>query len=224
MAMNRRTALITGGSRGIGYAIAKRLQADGIKVMAPARTEMDLLSDSSIDAYVRSVRGTVDILINNAGINVIASLTEIADRDLQDTMQIDLLAPLRLAKALAPRMMERRYGRIVNISSIWAVVTKAGRLPYSAAKAGLGGMTRALAVELAPYNILVNALAPGFVNTELTRQNNSDAQIDAIGRTIPAGRLAEPEEIAEVTAFLASDKNSYITGQLIMVDGGYTCL
>jgi len=222
--MNRRTALITGGSRGIGYAIAKRLQADGIEVMAPTRTEMDLLSDSSIDAYMRSVREPVDILINNAGINVIASLTEIADRDLQDTMQIDLLAPLRLAKALAPRMMERRYGRIVNISSIWAVVTKAGRLPYSAAKAGLGGMTRALAVELAPYNILVNALAPGFVNTELTRQNNSDAQIDAIGRTIPAGRLAEPEEIAEVTAFLASDKNSYITGQLIMVDGGYTCL
>ncbi len=224
MGTNRRTALITGGSRGIGYAIAKRLHTDGIEVMAPSRTEMDLLSDSSIDAYMRSVREPVDILINNAGINVIASLTEIADRDLQDTMQIDLLAPLRLAKALAPRMMERRYGRIVNISSIWAVVTKAGRLPYSAAKAGLGGMTRALAVELAPYNILVNALAPGFVNTELTRQNNSEAQIDAIGRTIPAGRLAEPEEIAEVAAFLASDKNSYITGQLIVVDGGYTCL
>ena len=115
MGTNRRTALITGGSRGIGYAIAKRLHTDGIEVMAPSRTEMDLLSDSSIDAYMRSVREPVDILINNAGINVIASLTEIADRDLQDTMQIDLLAPLRLAKALAPRMMERRYGRIVNI-------------------------------------------------------------------------------------------------------------
>jgi 3-oxoacyl-[acyl-carrier protein] reductase len=182
------------------------------------------LSDTSIDAYVRSLRQPVDILINNAGINPIATLAEIADRDLHDTMQIDLLAPLRLARAFAPKMMERHYGKIVNISSVWAVVTKAGRLVYSTAKAGLGGMTRTLAVELAPHNILVNALAPGFVNTELTRQNNTDAQIEAIGRTLPIGRLAEPEEIAEVAAFLASERNSYITGQLITVDGGYTCL
>lgn len=224
MNANRRTALITGGSRGIGLAIGKRLRADGVQVIAPTRTEMDLLSGTSIDAYVRSLKQPVDILINNAGINIIASLAEIADPDLQEMIQIDLLAPLRLAKALAPPMMERRYGRIVNISSIWAVVTKPGRLMYSTAKAGLGGMTRTLAVELAPYNVLVNALAPGFVNTELTRRNNTEAEIEAIGRTIPAGRLAEPEEIAEVAAFLASDRNSYVTGQLIMVDGGYTCL
>ncbi len=224
MNANRRTALITGGSRGIGLAIGKRLRADGVRVIAPTRTEMDLLSDASIDAYVRSLKQPVDILINNAGINIIASLAEIADPDLQETIQIDLLAPLRLAKALAPPMMERRYGRIVNISSIWAVVTKPGRLMYSTAKAGLGGMTRTLAVELAPYNVLVNALAPGFVNTELTRRNNTEAEIEAIGKTIPTGRLAEPEEIAEVAAFLASDRNSYVTGQLIMVDGGYTCL
>lgn len=121
-------------------------------------------------------------------------------------------------------MMERRYGRIVNISSVWAVVTKAGRLMYSTAKAGLGGMTRTLSVELAPYNVLVNALAPGYVNTELTRRNNTGAEIEAIERTIPVGRLAEPEEIAEVAAFLASDRNSYVTGQIIMVDGGFTCL
>jgi 3-oxoacyl-[acyl-carrier protein] reductase len=224
MNTNRRTALVTGGSRGIGLAIGKRLHADGVQVIAPTRMEMDLLSGASIDAYVRSLKQPVDILINNAGINIIASLAEIADPDLQDTIQIDLLAPLRLAKALAPPMMERRYGRIVNISSILAVVTRAGRLMYSTAKAGLGGMTRTLAVELAPYNVLVNALAPGYVNTELTRRNNTEAEIEAIGKTIPAGRLAEPEEIAEVAAFLASDRNSYVTGQLIMVDGGYTCL
>jgi 3-oxoacyl-[acyl-carrier protein] reductase len=224
MNADRRTALITGGSRGIGLAISKRLHADGVLVIAPTRTEMDLLSGASIDAYVRSLKQPVDILINNAGINTIAALAEIAGPDLQDTIQIDLLAPLHLAKALAPPMMERRYGRIVNISSIWAVVSKAGRLVYSTAKAGLGGMTRTLAVELAPYNVLVNALAPGYVNTELTRRNNTEAEIEAIGKTIPAGRLAEPEEIAEVAAFLASDRNSYVTGQLIVVDGGYTCL
>ena len=224
MNTDRRTALVTGGSRGIGLAIGKRLHADGVDIIAPTRTEMDLLSGASIDAYVRSLKQPVDILINNAGINIIASLAEIADPDIQDTIQIDLLAPLRLARALAPSMMERRYGRIVNISSVWAVVTKAGRLTYSAAKAGLGGMTRTLSVELAPYNVLVNALAPGYVNTELTRRNNTGAEIEAIERTIPVGRLAEPEEIAEVAAFLASDRNSYVTGQIIMVDGGFTCL
>ncbi len=224
MNTDRRTALVTGGSRGIGLAIGKRLHADGVDIIAPTRTEMDLLSGASIDAYVRSLKQPVDILINNAGINIIASLAEIADPDIQDTIQIDLLAPLRLARALAPSMMERRYGRIVNISSVWAVVTKAGRLMYSTAKAGLGGMTRTLSVELAPYNVLVNALAPGYVNTELTRRNNTGAEIEAIERTIPVGRLAEPEEIAEVAAFLASDRNSYVTGQIIMVDGGFTCL
>jgi 3-oxoacyl-[acyl-carrier protein] reductase len=224
MNTDRRTALITGGSRGIGLAIAKKLHADGVEIITPTRTEMDLLSGASIDAYIASLKQPVDILINNAGINIIASLAGIADPDLQETIQIHLLAPFRLAKALAPLMMERRYGRIVNISSIWAVVTKTGRLMYSTAKAGLGGMTRALAVELAPYNVLVNALAPGYVNTELTRRNNTRTQIEAIKRTIPAGRLAEPEEIAEVAAFLVSDRNSYVTGQLIMVDGGYTCL
>jgi 3-oxoacyl-[acyl-carrier protein] reductase len=224
MSADRRTALITGGSRGIGLAITKRLRLDGIEVIAPTRTEMDLLSGASINAYVRSLKQPVDILVNNAGINIIAPLAGITDGDLQDTMQIDLFAPLRLARLLAPPMMERRYGRIVNISSVWAVATKAGRLMYSTAKAGLGGMTRTLAVELAPYNVLVNALAPGFVNTELTRRNNTEAEIEAIGKTIPTGRLAEPEEIAEVAAFLASDRNSYVTGQLIMVDGGYTCL
>ncbi len=224
MNVKKRTALITGGSRGIGSAIAEKLRADGLEVLTPTRAEMDLLSTPSIDTYVRSLKAPVDILVNNAGINIIASLAEIADRDLQDTMQIDLLAPFRLVRALAPAMMERRYGRVVNISSIWAVVAKPGRTMYSTAKAGLGGMTRSLAVELAPYNVLVNALAPGFVNTELTRRNNTEAQIDAIGKTIPVGRLAEPEEIAEVAAFLVSEKNSYITGQLIMVDGGYACL
>jgi 3-oxoacyl-[acyl-carrier protein] reductase len=121
-------------------------------------------------------------------------------------------------------MMERRYGRIVNISSIWSVVSKPRRITYSASKSGLNGLTRTLAVELAPHNILVNAVAPGFVLTEMTRQNNTEADLDAICRTIPAQRLAQPEEIAEVVAFLCSEANSYLTGQTLLVDGGFTCL
>jgi 3-oxoacyl-[acyl-carrier protein] reductase len=120
-------------------------------------------------------------------------------------------------------MMARRFGRIVNISSIWSIVSKKRRLTYSASKAGLNGMTRALAVELAPYNILINAVAPGYVNTELTRQNNSEQDIHAIKETIPLRRLAEPSEIAETVFFLCSERNTYITGQVITVDGGFTC-
>jgi 3-oxoacyl-[acyl-carrier protein] reductase len=224
MEAGRRCALVTGGSRGIGLAIANRLKADGIDVITPARRDMDLLSDASIDAYLRSLTRPVDILINNAGVNIIAPLADITDAYIRETMQINLLAPLRLARALAPGMAERRYGRIVNVSSIWAAVTKPGRLTYATAKAGLQGMTRTLAVEVAPYNVLVNAIAPGFVNTEMTSRNNTREQIEAIEKGIPAGRLAEPEEIAEVAAFLASERNSYITGQTIMVDGGFTCL
>jgi 3-oxoacyl-[acyl-carrier protein] reductase len=219
-----RTALVTGASRGIGAAIVERLYQDGVEVVTPSRQEMNLLSNESIQAYVQSLKTPIDILINNAGINLIASIREVSDQNIQDTVQINLVAPLYLTKVLVPSMIERRYGRIVNISSIWAAVTKAGRVTYSAAKAGLVGMTRTLAVELAPYNILVNAVAPGYVDTELTRQNNSQSQIEAIQQMIPIGRLARPQEIAETIAFLVSERNSYTTGQLIMVDGGYTCL
>jgi 3-oxoacyl-[acyl-carrier protein] reductase len=220
----KKTALITGGSRGIGLAIRERLDRKGINIIAPGRNDLDLLSAPSIDAYVSSLGRPIDVLINNAGINIIQPLAEVSDDNIQASIQINLLAPFRLARALAPGMKERGYGRIVNISSVWAMVTKMGRAPYSMAKAGLGGMTRTLAVELASSNVLVNAVAPGYVDTELTRQNNTDEQIEGIKKLIPMGRLAAPEEIAEVVAFLASEKNSYITGQVIVVDGGFTCL
>jgi 3-oxoacyl-[acyl-carrier protein] reductase len=183
---------------------------------------MDLSSNESIDRYCASI-GPVDILVNNAGINPLAAAGEFTDTDLEATMQINLVAPMRLVRALSPSMASHGYGRIVNISSIWSGVSKPSRFVYSTTKSGINGMTRALAVEISGCGVLVNAVAPGFVNTELTRQNNSDEALQAIAGTIPAGRLAEPAEIAEVVAFLCSARNSYLTGQTIFVDGGFTC-
>jgi 3-oxoacyl-[acyl-carrier protein] reductase len=222
--MNKKIAFVTGASQGIGQAIAKRLRQEDIEVIMPPMEEMDLLDDKSVDAYLAALKEPIDILINNAGINILGSGIEVSDETIKKMMQINLVAPLRLVRAIAPGMVERKYGRIVNISSIWGGVTKPRRVTYSMTKSGINGLTRTLAVELAPYNVLVNAVAPGYVNTDLTKQNNSAAEIEKIRNTIPLGRLAEPEEIAEVVAFLSSPQNTYITGQVIVTDGGFICL
>ncbi len=222
--MNKQTALITGASRGIGKAIAIRLQQEGIKVLKPTRKEMDLLSNESIDRYLGSIKEPIDILVNNAGINLLDFSYDVSDDNIMETLQINLLAPLRLIRNITPQMIARRTGRIINISSIWSMVTKPRRITYSISKSGLNGMTRTLALELAPYNVLVNGVAPGYVNTELTKKNNTKEELEIIKKSIPMERLGEPDEIAELVSFLASEKNSYITGQIIIIDGGFICL
>lgn len=219
-----RTALITGGSRGIGAAIVNKLTIDGYDILAPTRQEMDLGSSESIKSYLIKKKSQIDILINDAGINRIALLKDIKDQDLIDTIQINMLAPLRIIQEVTPHMQRTRFGRIVNISSIWSIVNRPGRTIYSISKSALNGLTRSLAVELAPYNILVNAVAPGYVATDLTRQNNSEEELKIICEAIPIRRLAEPHEIANIVAFLCSEQNTYLTGQTIVVDGGFTCL
>ena len=221
--MSNLTALITGASRGIGAAIASKFAKEGINVLAPTRNDLDLSSGESINSFLSSLKQRVDILVNNAGINVLSGITEITSSNIQDTFQINLFAPIQLTKGISTQMMDRKFGRIVNISSIWSVISRAKRVTYSASKAGINGLTRTLAIELAPYNILVNSVAPGYVNTELTRKNNSEQEIKSSQNTIPLLRLAEPEEIAEVVFFLSSERNTYITGQVITVDGGFTC-
>ena len=218
-----RTALITGASRGIGAAIAARLQADGLVVLSPSSEALDLSSTVSIDTYLSQLTDPIDILVNNAGINRLGSIDEISAKDFEDVIQINLLGHFQLTQGLVKGMKARRYGRIVNISSIWSLVSRERRVTYSAAKAGLNGLTRALALELAPYHILVNAVAPGYINTELTKKNNPPEALERIAGEIPLGRLGEPSEIAECVAFLCSPKNSYMTGQVIVLDGGYLC-
>ncbi len=217
-------ALVTGASRGIGAAIAVRLEKDGCKVLAPSRSEMDLSSSSSIEQYLANLKVDVDILVNNAGINQIAVLDEIEITNVTNTLQVNLLAAFQLSQFLSKGMKQRKYGRIVNISSLWSVVTRNGRISYAMSKTAINGMTRSMAVELAAFNVLVNAVAPGYVLTDLTRQNNSLEEIEGIAQTIPMKRFAAPEEIANLVAFMCSEKNTYLTGQTIVVDGGYSCL
>ena len=221
--MNGKIALVTGASRGIGAAIARAFQERGAIVLSPSRAEMDMSDISSIERYIGSVKGPIDILVNNAGINILAGLEEIEKETINETLQVNLIAPIMLTKLVAEKMKRSRYGRIVNISSIWSVVAKERRLAYAASKSAMSGVTRTLALELAQYGILVNSVAPGFVNTELTSQNNSPEQIRQISNNIPLERLAEPQEIAEVVLFLCSERNSYMTGQVLVVDGGYVC-
>lgn len=221
--MSPRVALVTGASRGLGRAIAARMRVDGVTIFAPDRDELDLSERDSIERYLSGLAQPVDILVNNAGINHIVALEQLTPEQLAETLQINLQAPVQIVSTLAPAMKSRQYGRIVNLSSIWSLVSKEGRGAYSAAKAAINGITRTMALELGPHNILVNAVAPGYINTDLTKQNNSVEQLEAIARDIPLRRLGEPEEIAELVSFLCSERNSYVTGQVIAIDGGYVC-
>lgn len=219
-----RKAFITGASRGIGRAIADCFTREGYEVITPSSRALDLSDPESISWFFSGFQEPIDVLVNNAGTNQLAGLDDITVGHLNSTLAINLQGPILVAKALVPGMKSRQYGRILNISSIWSVVAKQRRLPYIAAKSGINGITRALALELAPFNVLVNALAPGYVNTDLTRQNNSEEALQGIRAMIPVGRLAEPEEIAEFAVFLCSERNSYLTGQTVVMDGGYTIL
>ncbi len=215
--------LLTGGSRGIGLEIKKIFESNGYFVYAPTRNELDLSNIDSIKKFIENHKNdTYDVLVNNAGINEINLIENVKETDIENTFNINLIAPIYLLKSFVPKMKTQKYGRIVNIASIWSVVSKPGRGIYSATKRGIHGITTTLALEVANENILVNTVCPGFTLTELTSKNNSTEQIGKIAETIPLKRLAQPEEIAEIVFYLCSEKNTYITGQEIVIDGGYS--
>ena len=216
-----RTALVTGAGRGIGAAIAQALRDAGMHVLAPSRGDVELADTASVERFAKEI--DIDVLVNNAAENVPSRIEDMPVDDWERIVRIALTAPFILTKGAMPGMRSRGWGRIVNIGSAFSVVSREGRAAYSSAKSGLLGLTRTAAIEGAADGVLVNAVAPGYVRTALTEQNNPPERIAEICGTIPMGRLAEPEEVATLVAFLAGESNTYITGQLISIDGGFLC-
>jgi len=215
---------VTGGARGIGSAIADRFRQNGYSVLTPPRSELDLSDLSAVRAFASSEAASdVDILVNNAGENKPLRLDEIEPEDLQRILTVNVAAAFLLARYLGVRMAERGWGRIVNISSVYSLVSRERRSMYSTSKSALNGMTRALAVELGPRNVLANAVCPGFVDTDLTRQNNTPEEITKLCELVPLRRLATVQEVADFAYYLGSENNTYITGQTLAIDGGFLC-
>lgn len=232
----KQRALITGASRGIGAAIANKLSKDGFIVYGTStsgkgKTEgvsewipADFSTEHQIDDFLNLIEqmSPFDVLVNNAGINIIKPQSDVTKDNYSSIENINLRAPYRIAQSISRKMADAQYGKIIHIASIWGVVTKSHRSLYSTMKTGLIGMTRATAVEWAPHNILINSISPGFVATELTEKSLTVEQQEEIKKQIPIRRFAKPEEIAEMTSFLCSKINTYLTGQNIIIDGGFT--
>jgi 3-oxoacyl-[acyl-carrier protein] reductase len=227
--------IVTGATRGIGKSIAELYLSLGAKVLITGRKQeyndnenflyypLDNSSKESLANFISHLDSykKIDVFVNNAGINRINRVEDITARDFEEVIDVNLKAPFYLCQAIAKKMMTEG-GKILNISSIWSVITREGRSSYISSKSGLSGLTRGLATDLAKFNILVNSISPGFIGTELTYQSLSEEEINNLCRQIPVGRLASPSEIANHVIFMTSELNTYMTGQNIIIDGGYT--
>lgn len=239
-----KVAMITGATRGIGKQIALTLANEGYNIVLNYRTENDELKQLKNEIESKKVKcltvqgdvtnfedckqmiesaikefGKVDVLVNNAGITKDMLLARMKEEDFKQVIDVNLVGTFNMTKNVISYMMKARNGRIINISSVVGIAGNAGQTNYSASKAGIIGFTKSLAKEVASRNILVNAVAPGFIETNMTDVLKQEVK-DEIAKNIPLKRMGTPQDVANVVKFLASEDSSYITGQVISVDGG----
>ena len=242
--MKGRAAIVTGGSRGIGRAVCLELAAGGANLIINCAGNLQAAEETAqacralgvqaelirgdvgqaedcrrIAAAAVETFGRIDILVNNAGITRDNLLMRMGEPDFDQVIQTNLKGCFLMMQAVSRQMMKQRYGRIVNMASVVGLSGNAGQVNYAASKAGVVGMTKSFAKEVASRNITVNAVAPGFIETDMTAAM-TEAAVKAAAASIPAGRMGRPEDVAAAAAFLASEKAAYVTGQVLAVDGG----
>ncbi len=243
--LSGKVALVTGAYRGLGFAIAQGLGRAGATVVLNGRrfeavepaartlTAQSLKASTAIFdvtdrdavlaavAAIESEHGRIDVLVNNAGIQRRGALADFSQQDWDDIIATNLTAPFVVSQATLPGMIARKNGKIVHIASLMSELARPGVVPYTAAKGGVRQLTRGMAVELAPHNIQVNAIAPGYFATEMNRALIDDVEFNAwVCKRTPAGRWGQPDELAGIAVFLASSASNYMTGQMLIVDGG----
>ena len=232
-----KTALVTGATRGIGKAIAEKLKADNYKVLGTATSDsgVDTLNSNDIEGYLLDLNSkdsienfwsklesdnkTISVLVNNAGITRDNIILRMSDEEWSDIMNVHLYGTFQLSKRALKMMLKKKWGRIINISSASASIGNRGQSNYAAAKAGVEAFTKSLAKEVGKRDITINAVAPGFISTDMT-ENNKGVNVDHLVKEIPLGRFGDPEEVASLISFMCSEGASYITGQTIHINGG----
>ena len=231
--MAKRKILVTGGTRGLGFSIAEKFLENGDDVTVTGSKgiskgplgahykQVDFSNTEHLQNFIEQIKGLdYSILINNAGINKVVPFLDIDLAEFDLIHNVNLRAPFMISQSVIPGMIKHGWGRIVNIGSIYSVVSKEGRASYSSSKFGLDGLTTSIAAEMAQYGVLINCVSPGFMETEMTIKNIGMDGISEIEQLIPQKRIGNPKEVAEFIFWLCSDLNSYISGQNLIIDGG----
>jgi len=213
-------AWVTGSGSGIGAAISRVLKSSGFSVRELTRADFDLADGSSVNQWVQENTETPFLIVCNAGVNQPANISEFSPEGYEEIIKSNYSGHMQLCLSVIPRLSKNGGGRIVFISSAYSQRARKGRFAYSASKASIDALMRSIAVEFAEFGILANSVAPGFIETELTIKNNGESAVAKILERVPLMRLGQPEEVAKLVSFLGSPENTFITGQVVNIDGG----